>query len=325
MPVTDDVVVNAYRFILGRDPENQEAIEVNKTARNWQDLRMACFKSDEFQNHVAPELALGSPIGQYMDERHVDVEVDCKPEQLQTMFDGIAKNWKKFGETEPHWSVLTHPAFFKDTLQQHLAGFFAHGKLDVDRTLAHLSRAGLPDTNFDRVMDFGCGVGRLTVALAAHAKSVVGVDISPSHLAEAQKTVESMSVTNAQFEQIRTVDDIDGLGTFDLIVSRIVLQHNPPPIMAAIYRKLLGALRPGGVAIVQMPTFIKGQRFNVAEYLASSAPAMEMNALPQHEIFRIIHEEGCITIEVRECIDLRPLAGLSHTYVVQRPPLASGL
>ncbi|MDG2514462.1 class I SAM-dependent methyltransferase [Sphingobium yanoikuyae] len=234
------------------------------------------------------------------------------------MFDGIAENWKKFGETEPHWSVLTNPVFFKDSLQEHLDAFFAHGQIDVDNALSYLSRAGLPATGFDRVMDFGCGVGRLTVALAPHARRIVGVDISPSHLREAAKTMESKSITNAEFAQIRSVDDIDDLGTFDLIFSRIVLQHNPPPIMAAIYERLLSALRPGGVAIVQIPTFLKGWRFSVAEYLAGTAPAMEMNALPQHEIFRIIEQQDCVTLEVRECTDLREIQGVSHTFVVQK-------
>lgn len=322
MPVTDDLVVSAYRLILGREPENEQVVKANSQAPNWQELRRAFLMSEEFRRHSGEGVVVGSPIGQFMNVRKNEVEVACTPEQLQQMFDGIAANWKMFGETEPHWSVLTNPVFYKESLPEHLDDFFAHGKMDVEHALNFLSRADLPATNFERVMDFGCGVGRLTVALAPHARTVVGVDISPSHLREAEKTVAAKSVTNCEFKQIHTVEGIKDLGTYDLIISRIVLQHNPPPIIAAIYRQLLNALRPGGAAIIQIPTYMRGQKFKVADYLASKAPDMEMNALPQHEIFRIIHETGCLPIEVRETDDIGPLGGLSHTFAVRRPETA---
>jgi hypothetical protein len=68
-----------------------------------------------------------------------------------------------------------------------------------------------------------------------------------------------------------------------------------------------------------MPTFIAGQSFSVATYLASANEPMEMNALPQHEAFRIIAETGCVPIEVRECSHLGEVDGLSHTFAVIRP------
>jgi SAM-dependent methyltransferase len=215
--------------------------------------------------------------------------------------------------------VLTNPLFFKDTLPQHIPAFFEHGRSDVEQTLNYLRRAGLRAEGFDRVLDYGCGVGRLTAALARYTKAVVGVDVSQGHLREAAKSMAEFGIGNASFELIGSVPDIDAIGDFDLIVSRIVLQHNPPPVMAAIYRKLLNALRPGGIAVIQMPTFIAGQSFSVATYLASANEPMEMNALPQHEAFRIIAETGCVPIEVRECSHLGEVDGLSHTFAVIRP------
>lgn len=319
MPVSKELVVQAYRLILGREPENEQVLEANAKATDWRELRRAFLSSSEFKRQTGVGMSNRQPIGQFMDVRTNDVEVDCTAEQLQQMFDGIARNWKKFGETEPHWSVLTNPVFRQETLAEHLDAFFLHGKADVQNALNFLSRADLPATGFDRVMDFGCGVGRLTVALAPHARTVVGVDISPSHLREAEITVRDKLLDNCEFKQIHTVDDVEKLGTFDLIVSRIVLQHNPPPIIAAIYRRLLNTLRPGGAAIIQIPTYMMGQKFRVADYLASTAPAMEMNAIPQHEIFRIIRETGCEVIEVRETDDVGPIGGLSHTFAVRRP------
>jgi SAM-dependent methyltransferase len=36
------------------------------------------------------------------------------------------------------------------------------------------------------ILDFGCGIGRLTAALAAEAGSVLGLDVSPAMIAEAR-------------------------------------------------------------------------------------------------------------------------------------------
>lgn len=260
------------------------------------------------------------PIGRHLDAVEQQVEVASSPGQLQVMFDRVAANWRRFGETEPHWSVLTNPIYLRENYAAHVEPFFEHGRHNVRQFLAFASRAGLPSSGFARALDFGCGVGRLTVALAPHADAVVGVDVSQGHLAEAGKSAADHGVANAEFRRIHAIDGIDALGEFDLIVSHIVLQHNPPPVMAAIYGKLLARLRPGGIAIVQMPTFIRHYSFSVAGYLQGEDIPMEMNALPQHEIFRIIAEQGCRALEVREDDHLgEGLDGLSHVFAVVRP------
>jgi SAM-dependent methyltransferase len=320
-------VRNAYKWILGREADQSGLIgyatALDRAEISLAQLRERLLASDEYRsnNGIPAAIAAGNgdvSIGRHLSAQINPVEIACSLDQLQSMFDRIAGNWRSFGETEPHWSVLTNPVFFKETLSQHIAGFFEHGRSDVEQMLNYLRRAGLPAEGFDRVLDFGCGVGRLTAALARYAKAVVGVDVSQGHLREAAHSMAEFGIGNASFELIGSVSDIDAIGDFDLIVSRIVLQHNPPPVMAAIYRKLLKALRPGGAAVIQMPTFIAGQAFSVAAYLASANEPMEMNALPQHEIFRIIAEEGCVPIEVRECSHLGDVDGLSHTFAVTR-------
>ncbi|RYD92107.1 MAG: class I SAM-dependent methyltransferase, partial [Sphingomonadales bacterium] len=183
--------------------------------------------------------------------------------------------------------------------------------------LNFLRRAGL-STRFGKALDFGCGVGRLTLGLAPFADRVVGVDVSPPHLRLAAERAEAKSVSNASFEAIGSVADLDRYRGFDFVISLIVLQHNPPPVMAVLYGKLLAALAPGGVAIVQMPTFIEGQAFSAAGYLASEKPVMEMHYLAQPLIYRVIEEADCRLLEVREDGSIGHGPGLSHTFCVQR-------
>ena len=79
-----------------------------------------------------------------------------------------------------------------------------------------------------------------------------------------------------------------------------MLQHNPPPVIASILDKLLGRLRPGGIAFFQVPTFQPGYRFSVADYLADSESGkrMEMHVLPQPYVFQIGLRNDCEPVEV---------------------------
>jgi SAM-dependent methyltransferase len=316
MAVSREEVVWAYRLLLGREPENEAVIALQMGADDRRHLREAFLSSQEFQKKFDRSADIVS-VNRFLEAAAPTIDIRSSPEQLQTMIDRIGSAWKAFGESEPHWSVLTADQFLQGNLEANLDAFYRSGVSDIDIHLNYLHRAGLP-ARFGKALDFGCGVGRLTVALAPYAEQVVGIDISPPHLKLAVDYVAGQEISNIAFESIATVDDLDRYSGFDLIISRIVLQHNPPPVMAALYRKLLNALAPGGVAIVQMPTYIPGQTFSADVYLATDQPAMEMNALPQAVIFEIIEQTGCRPLEVREDSAAGHMA-LSHTYAVVRP------
>jgi SAM-dependent methyltransferase len=89
---------------------------------------------------------------------------------------------------------------------------------------------------------------------------------------------------------------------FDVFFSLIVLQHNPPPLIAFLLRTLLNKLEPGGLAYFQVPTYRFGYRFDPDAYIASELKlgVPEMHVLPQHVVLRIADEAGCRPLEVRE-------------------------
>lgn len=309
--VTREDAIAAYRLILGRDPENEAVVVEKMGSSNLNELRDSFLRSQEFANSYP----MGT-VGRFLEVESLDLDPSCTPEQLQAMVNRIAKSWKQFGESEPHWSVLTGEEFKQENLAANIAAFYQSGVGSVRVMLNMLRRAGLP-VKFGKVLDFGCGVGRLTLALTEYADSVTGIDISPPHLKLARERAKEVGIDNAEFESISTVDDLDKFKGYDLVLSLIVLQHNPPPVMAAIYRKLLDALNIGGVAIVQMPTYLQGQFFHGETYLEAEPGIMEMHSLPQKVIFDIIDEAGCRPIEVREDMAIGTI-GLSHTFAVQK-------
>jgi len=315
MGVTREEAVLAYRMFLGREPESEDVIRSTMAARDIREIRLRFLGSPEFQAQYNAHAPLA--VGRFMDVTKIDVDIDCSAEQLQLMFDRIAKAWQDFGHTEPHWSVMVDEAFKQAHIGENIEAFYDSGKHDVEFFLNFVRRSGI-SPSFEKALDYGCGVGRLTMALSDYARHVTGLDISPPHLRLGTERARDQGIANVAFETVAKVADLDRYTGFDLVISRIVLQHNPPPVMAAIYAKLLLALAPGGMAVVQMPTYIHQQSFSAARYLDTDQPQMEMNGLPQSIIFSIIEEAGCRVLEVREDESTGNVPGLSHIFAVQK-------
>jgi SAM-dependent methyltransferase len=162
----------------------------------------------------------------------------------------VQRDWTALGEADPLWAVLVHPGA-KDGGWD-LDEFLGTGVADVAGAVAWLGSLGLP-TRWERALDFGCGVGRLSQALAGYADQVVGVDISAPMLETARRidrTHGRCTFVHNETPDLRQFPD----GHFDLVYSVLVLQHLPRPVIDGYLPELLRVLRPGGTAVIQLPT-----------------------------------------------------------------------
>src|SRR5262252_7703433 len=88
----------------------------------------------------------------------------------------VRLNWELFARTDPLWAILMDPA--KRNGKWDPQAFFDSGVREISTVLDYVEGQGL-SVDFDGMaLDFGCGVGRLSQALAARFRRVVGVDIS---------------------------------------------------------------------------------------------------------------------------------------------------
>jgi SAM-dependent methyltransferase len=159
------------------------------------------------------------------------------------------ERWTRLASAHPYWAVLDHPQYRADRLTpEDVRAFFDTGERDVANTLAAIQRVR-PDFRPTRVLDYGCGVGRLTLPLARRSERAIGVDLSGPMLAEARRNAESQGVRNVEFVE---ADDFlngnDARFAADLVYSYIVLQHVPPRIGMRITDTLLRRLGAGGMA-----------------------------------------------------------------------------
>jgi len=169
--------------------------------------------------------------------------------------DQTDRDWESFAQLDPYWSVLSTEEFHRKGLTAAvLDRFFKSGADHIGSTIAMLgSRFGAP-TRFDISLDFGCGVGRLLIPLAAVSKKAIGLDVAPTMLALCRQHAEDRGVRN--IELYRCDDQLSSVqqyaGAVDLITSFIVLQHIPPRRGAQIIASLLKLIRPGGYGYLQV-------------------------------------------------------------------------
>jgi len=160
--------------------------------------------------------------------------------------------WEKWGQQDPYYGVITWDKFRADKLDDAaLADFFDSGERHVGNVLASCRRYIDPQFAPTRVLDFGCGVGRLVVPFAAVAAEVVGVDVSPSMLAEARRNCDQRGLANVALEL--SDDSLSRVqGDFDLVHSVIVLQHIEPVRGRLIFKRLVELIRPGGIGALHL-------------------------------------------------------------------------
>jgi cobalt-precorrin-6B (C15)-methyltransferase len=67
----------------------------------------------------------------------------------------------------------------------------------------------------DRVLDLGCGTGAVTIATAATAAEVVGIDSRPEAISHARVSAAAAGVQNVTFLEADAAEVLSDLGAFD--------------------------------------------------------------------------------------------------------------
>jgi SAM-dependent methyltransferase len=141
---------------------------------------------------------------------------------LRSTYEKDQKAYAKFTANKKYYSITQASTSYVD----HLLQQFAPGK---------------------DVLDYGCGGGHYSLALAKYARRVTGVDISPDSVEECRGRAIAAGVDGTvSFE----VGDCEHLpfddASFDLVVESGVLHHLE---LGQAYREVARVLKPGGRAI----------------------------------------------------------------------------
>lgn len=249
----------------------------------------------------------------------------------------LQKNWNRFGKQDPLWAVISWPD--KKGGKWVPEQFFQLGKDDISRFFEYLNSLGVAIPRW-HALDFGCGVGRLTQALAPNFDKVAGVDIAPSMIKLAQQY-------NRFGDRCRYyLNERDDLAlfkdnSFDLVFSLLVLQHMRPEYIRRYLAEFLRILAPDGVLYFQltsrylgsedtrassdgnceskamghrMRTLVKSvtpeplKQFYRAVRDWKNEPVMEMYGIERSKVESLLREHGGVLVDAVE----QPLSGTSQ-------------
>ena len=291
-PVSREFVLWAYKRLLGREPESEEVIAEKMNFSSPFAVLKAVLDSDEYATR-----------GAYMDNyaEPLDVEWEIALDVSAALLARVSETWRQLGEKRPYWSVLAGPEFQGEDTVERQQAFYDSGVDDLRILLATLSRVGRRPEEFTVVFEFGCGLGRVTSHLCKQFSHVIATDISYSHLALARRALNERGAINVDLK-CASATDFGMSESYDLWFNRLVLQHNPPPLIAAILARAMTLLRPRGLAVFQVPVYLPGYRFRTDEYLQQPAGdwPFEMHLLSQSAILELAHRAGCRLLEIRQ-------------------------
>jgi SAM-dependent methyltransferase len=162
----------------------------------------------------------------------------------------LRRHWERLARRDPYWAVLT--AADKRGGRWDIDEFFASGDAEIEAVLQRATERGI-DLPRRRALDFGCGAGRLTQALAARFERSDGVDVSEAMVRLARSH-------NRHGERcayhLNTASDLGRFpdATFDFVYTTLVLQHMVPRLSTGYIRELVRVLHPDGVLVFQVPS-----------------------------------------------------------------------
>lgn len=164
----------------------------------------------------------------------------------------IRDGWNAAAVDDAMFNIMTLPEYAGGKWP--VDEFFATGEEEIQGVLDHLKGIGIESPASGAALDFGCGLGRLTQALATRYDFALGIDISREMTALARKYAKERVCGNCHFAT-NSRPDLRSLGPqrFAFIYSIITLQHMPQDLQRGYIEEFVRVLAPGGLAVFQTP------------------------------------------------------------------------
>jgi SAM-dependent methyltransferase len=245
----------------------------------------------------------------------------------------LQDNWEVLGRQDPLWAVLTTAD--KKNGAWDIEDFFSTGRDEIRQVLDDISSLGIAVARGSAV-DFGCGVGRLTQALAEHFDRACGIDI-------ARSMIEGARCYNRFGDRctyrVNASDRLEGFadGSADFVYSCRVLQHVRPRLAKAYVAEMYRILAPCGVLyFVQTSAW----RHNARGLALASLPSpvvnrlrrlrygldgvMELHLVPVVEMRALLDDLGAEVVSVTVEPSSLGTPCIAHRYCVRKAPIISG-
>jgi SAM-dependent methyltransferase len=233
------------------------------------------------------------------------------------------RDWEELATIDAKWSVLTNPGKRNSWGDSE---FFATGECEVGQLIQTLQGLSYPKL-FKNALDFGCGVGRLTLPLSHRFENTWGIDISAPMIEQAKASVPLARFCLNDSNRLPFAD-----GTFDLVYTAMVLQHLPHPRLISGYiGEFLRIIGVRGIAVFHVPTHVelihriqprrrlytllRACGIEPGKLVSLNLTPMRVIGLPEKRILDVVCRSSCRIIHVDN--ESHPVRGaISKTFYV---------
>jgi SAM-dependent methyltransferase len=219
----------------------------------------------------------------------------------------LKNDWESLADRDALNAILTDEN--KSAGRWDISEFMATGEIEINTVMRHLAGLGCtPDFN-GAALDFGCGVGRLTQAIARRFAACTGVDISRQMIHEA----DSLN----RYEHCRYLVNTDvrlpfADASFAFLYSNIVLQHMPRRFATEYLREFVRVLAAGGVLVFGVQDSFAAPNLSsllirtrhvlhlrsTLRALAGRGGDMRMHCVPERVVRRCIYAARIVDIQL---------------------------
>ncbi|OHE56484.1 MAG: hypothetical protein A2Z47_04170 [Thermodesulfovibrio sp. RBG_19FT_COMBO_42_12] len=215
----------------------------------------------------------------------------------------IGKNWESLAQYDPMWAILSDPK--KKGNKWDINDFLMTGEREIGDLISYfgnsLKRKG------DRLvaLDFGCGMGRLSLALAQYYEEVIGIDISETMINLANQILDghSSSLKGRVTYRLNNSNSIPiEDNKCDLIYSNIVLQHMNIDDALFYITEFVRVLKRDGLAVFQAPSRClteRGSLFKTPIADCDEGVTIDMNLIPRKSVIKAVNHAGGKVIEIQ--------------------------
>jgi ubiquinone/menaquinone biosynthesis C-methylase UbiE len=187
--------------------------------------------------------------------------------------------WERLAKKMDVQAIIGKPMEMEEFFETGMAS-----ALELD-AIMHLMGCRGQDSH-NNILDFGCGIGRVSKALMDWFVNVVGVDISDDMIAKAHANVPKATFVRCDDLSILMDDH------FDVVWTQFVLQHCPQAVQYARIEDFFRITKPGGLVTfdVLIGKDEPGPRWGVIE--GHDYFAVLMYSASERSVDKIVAEYG---------------------------------
>ncbi len=166
------------------------------------------------------------------------------------------------------------------------------------------------DLTGKRILDFGCGMGGMSVWYATNWDcEVYALDIDAHHITISQHLKEKHKVDNVTFDKRNVLDDpLREDERFDYIFLNDVAEHIQYPILEAIFKQLKTGLAEGGKIFVTYPPW----KSPYASHVVHAVKVPWCQYLPEGMLMKMIEKNNLQIVGEEESDLIQAYKGLNH-------------